>query len=505
MNYPVWDVPVIGSGGVIGLIAIFHIMISHFAVGGGLYLPMAEARALKTGRDDWLEFLPRHSKFFLILTGVFGAASGVGIWFAIGLAAPEATSTLIHNFVFGWAIEWVFFLIELTAAAVYYYTWNRIPQKLHLRVGWVYAGASFLTLAIINGILTFMLTPGGAWLDVAGTGAESSRFFEAVFNPTYWPSLALRTLVCISLAGVWALVTGSLIDGRRQPELKTQVIRWSVMWLVPSFFLMPLCLLFYLLLVPDDQLNLLELGISTIGAGTFTQVTRAVLISVMASATILAVAYLVAYRKPVDFRFGYACAILLLALAATGASEHAREMLRKPYVVGQHMYSNAVRKTKTKVDDERISEVDKFNRDGYLTNTIWATPENRAAWAAADATRDSDEDAPTDKNVPDIPKATPEVLARGKLMFRGQCLACHTADGYRSMYGFLHHRDYESISNMLGMLHEYSDESPYRAFMPPLVGTDGEIEALAVYLNDLVHSRTKSSGQDEVVKATAHQ
>jgi hypothetical protein len=39
MNYPFWNVPHIGSGWVIGLIAIFHIMISHFAVGGGLYLP----------------------------------------------------------------------------------------------------------------------------------------------------------------------------------------------------------------------------------------------------------------------------------------------------------------------------------------------------------------------------------------------------------------------------------------------------------------------------------
>ena len=486
MNYPVWDVPVLGSGLVIGLIAVFHIMISHFAVGGGLYLPMAEARALKTGRNDWLEFLPRHSKFFLILTGVFGAASGVGIWFAIGLAAPEATSTLIHNFVFGWAIEWVFFLIELTAAAVYYYTWNRIPQKLHLRVGWVYAGASFLTLAIINGILTFMLTPGNAWLEVAGTGNEASRFFQAVFNPTYWPSLALRTLVCISLAGVWALVTGSLIDGHRQPELKTQVIRWSVMWLLPSFFLMPLCLLFYLWLVPTEQRGLLELGISTIGAGTFTQVTRAVMISVMASATILAVAYLVAYRKPRDFRFGYACAILFLALAATGASEHAREMLRKPYVVGQHMYSNAV----------RISEVDKFNRAGYLTETIWA---------AADADRASGKAPAADDTAAAVPEATPEVLARGKLMFRGQCLACHTVDGYRSMYGFLHHRDYDSIRNILNMLHEYPEESPYRAFMPPLVGTDGEIEALAVYLNDLVHSRAESSGHDEVAAANVHQ
>jgi hypothetical protein len=35
MNYPFWDIPHIGSGWVIGMIAIFHVMISQFAVGGG--------------------------------------------------------------------------------------------------------------------------------------------------------------------------------------------------------------------------------------------------------------------------------------------------------------------------------------------------------------------------------------------------------------------------------------------------------------------------------------
>ena len=39
MNYPFWDIPILGSGWVIGIIAIFHVMISQFAVGGGLYLP----------------------------------------------------------------------------------------------------------------------------------------------------------------------------------------------------------------------------------------------------------------------------------------------------------------------------------------------------------------------------------------------------------------------------------------------------------------------------------
>ncbi len=240
MNYPFWDVPLIGSGWVIGCIAIFHIMISHFAVGGGFYLPMAERKALREGREErtgrgggrhgegkpgpdasrcaraseeWLATLRGHSRFFLILTGVFGAISGVGIWFAIGLTHPEATSTLIHNFVFGWAIEWVFFMVELTTAAVYYYTWDRmIPDELHLKVGWVYAGASFCTLVIINGILTFMLTPGDTWLSVAGTGREASSSGTRSSIPLTGRACACAPWSACSLAGIWALVTTSRID-----------------------------------------------------------------------------------------------------------------------------------------------------------------------------------------------------------------------------------------------------------------------------------------------------
>jgi cytochrome d ubiquinol oxidase subunit I len=94
-------------------------------------------------------------------------------------------------------------MVELTTIAVYYYTWNRVDPKLHLTVGWIYSVASVCTLIIINGILTFMLTPGDTWIAVAGTGHEASKFWNAFFNPTYWPSLLLRTGVCTSLAGIW--------------------------------------------------------------------------------------------------------------------------------------------------------------------------------------------------------------------------------------------------------------------------------------------------------------
>ena len=474
MNYPFWDVPIIGSGWVIGGIAIVHILISHFAVGGGLYLPMAERKALKEGRTEWMPVLKRHSRFFLILTGVFGAATGVGIWFAIGLANPEGTSTLIHNFVFGWAIEWTFFFVELSTAAVYYYTWGRIPDRLHLAVGWVYAFFSFLTLAIINGILTFMLTPGQAWLEVAGTGHEATRFWQAFFNPTYWPSLGIRTLVCISLAGVWALVTASRIDGFEHPALKTSFVRWSAKWLIPAFILLPVFFVWFLHMVPFEQRGLIKLGIATIGQGVFTQVTRAALVTMMTSATIALIVYFLAFRNPKDFTFGHAVAVLFLALAATASTEQAREMLRKPYVVVNHIFSNGVR-AKT--------EVARFNQEGYLTHSIWATQEQKAQWAKMDEALPKLGGVVTATEP--APVRTPQ-LDRGKLVLRGQCMACHTVDGYRSLRRLLAGRDRESIANILTMLHEYKDDSPYRAYMPPLVGSEGEISALADYLDHLV-------------------
>jgi hypothetical protein len=311
-----------------------------------------------------------------------------------------------------------------------------------MKVGWLYAVSSLLTLVIINGILTFMLTPGESWQAVAGTGQESSRFWQAFFNPTYWPGLLLRTVVCVSLAGVWALVTASRLGEESSVDLRRSFIRWSSRWLVPSFVAMPFLLAWYLWQVPESQRALLSFGISTIGSGAFTQVTRMALIIVMSSATIAGLVYFLAWRSAEDFGFGHALAILGLALVCTASTEYSREMLRKPYVIGQHMYSNGVRKR----------DVERFNKEGYLTNTLW------------------------------VADGMPVNLAKGQAMFRGQCMACHTVDAYRPMETLLAGRDRAGIRNLLGILHEAKADSPYRAFMPPLVGTTEEIDALADYL-----------------------
>lgn len=464
MNYPVWDVPYLGSGLVIALIAIFHVFISHFAVGGGFYLPITEAYARRRGLTDWLVLLKKHSKFFLVLTGVFGAVTGVGIWFAIGNASPEATSTLIHFWVFAWGIEWVVFLVELTALAAYYYLWGRVSPERHLQLGWLYGVAAWLSLFLINGIITFMLTPGQAWLDVAGTGKETFAFWNAFFNPTFWPSLLIRTLICLSMAGVFALVTASRLDGDREPEFKTEAVLWARRWLLPCFLLLPIGLFWYACEVPESQRALLSLGMTTVGPGLFTILTRLLIVLALSSmCVVLAVFLLTARRNAAGFSLGGALAVAALAYITIGATEMLREMLRKPYVIGQHMFSNGVRK----------SEVAKFNEKGYLTSTLWVKPEERARWTKAPAAG-----APAD-------------LSQGELMFRGQCMACHTWDGYRGMRGLLKGRDRKGVANVLEVLHNYAPDSPYRRFMPPLVGTPSEIEALADYLASQVAEKAE--------------
>ena len=162
----------------------------------------------------------------------------------------------------------------------------------------------------------------------------------------------------------------------------------------------------------------------------------------IASATIIVVVYYLAYRNPKDFTLAHASAVLVLALMATGTGEQAREMLRKPYVIGRHMYSNGL----------RVSEVAAADKNGYLEHTLWLNDTNS------------------------------HHFAQGEAMYRGQCGACHTLTGYRALNRLLAGRDPQSIGNLLEMLHQHKADSAYSRFMPPLTGKPEEIDALRDYL-----------------------
>ncbi|MCS7313780.1 MAG: cytochrome ubiquinol oxidase subunit I, partial [Acidobacteria bacterium] len=179
MEYPHWYVAFLTAPMLIPLVAIPHVVVAQLAVGGGFLLADLTRRAYQASDPGLLAYLRRFARFFILLTIVFGAVTGVGIWWTIGLTSPEATSALIHVFVFGWATEWVFFVVELVSAFAFYYLWDRLPPREHVALGWIYAFSAWMSLVLITGITAFMLT-SGSW-------TPEKSFFVAFLNPSFVP------------------------------------------------------------------------------------------------------------------------------------------------------------------------------------------------------------------------------------------------------------------------------------------------------------------------------
>lgn len=443
MNYPLWVVPQLGGSWVIGIISIIHIFISHFAVGGGIFLAFAENLAYKKQDDRLYSFLKGHSRFFVLLTTVAGAVTGVGIWFSVSLVSPDGLASLIQSFTLAWAEEYLFFVAEIATAIAYYYTWDRITRKQHLLLANLYAVFSVFTLVIINGILTFMLTPGH-WL-------QSHSWIEGVFNATYWPSLCIRLLIMLAIAGMYALVTSSKIE---EPKFRIFMVRYCAKWLIPVFVLGPVCTIWFLTQVPQSTLTTIFSGIQNSGVGNFSILARALYTSLVLSGTILLFAFFGPYLNPRGFTFRIALAFMVCGLAATGTTEWMREMLRKPYVIYDYMYSNGIHK----------AQVPELQDRGFLKQGKWAH-------ALTDGNHD-------------------EILD-GEMIFRYQCMSCHTENGYRSMRKLLASRDEEAIVSFLKILRETDKEkNNYIGIMPPLAATEPELRSLAKYLTTIEKNPT---------------
>jgi cytochrome bd ubiquinol oxidase subunit I len=447
MNFPVWEVGGLGSGWVIGLTAVLHVFISHFAIGGGAFLALTEQLAFNRQDDNIYAWLKTHSKFFLLVTTVLGVVTGVGIWWSIGLANPNGTSLLLQNFSLLWGIEYLFFLAELMTFYAYYYTWDRMDRKTHLKVTWSYFWISIGTLVVINGILTFMLG-GSQWAGSVGANSPAGNLMAAYFNPGFWPALFMRLFIMFCLAGVYAFLTITRIKG--QDGMKTYLLRYTSKWMLPAVALGPVFIVWYLFALPEPTQQVIMQGLASGATGNFSIMARVLVMTLIGAASILVMTLVGPYLNPKRFSFPLACLIFGSAATFMLGEEWVREMMRKPYVIYDYMYSNGIRK-------DQLAQV---NGKGFFNTAFWANQELQAA------------SNPHDK------------MTQGRLMFRYQCMSCHTQKGsYRSMHKLLGERDEQAIGSLLEVVSKaHEKDNPYYGKMAPVVGTKEERAALAKYL-----------------------
>ena len=125
MDFPIWELAM-GGGMLMAIVAIPHVIVSHFAIGGGLLIVVTETLAVKRDDPELRELARRSSLVLILVSTVFGAISGVGIWVVAGLISPAAISALIHtNVVPQWG-NFVLFALLLVAglATIGFMVWS---------------------------------------------------------------------------------------------------------------------------------------------------------------------------------------------------------------------------------------------------------------------------------------------------------------------------------------------------------------------------------------------
>lgn len=434
--YPQWFVPTIGSAIVIALIACFHILPSHLATGAFWFNVYVENKAVKENRSELLEFLKKYALLILIFSFIYGSLTGVGIWFAAAVSSPRAISLLIHNYVWGWATEWVFFIIEITAIYAYYYTLGKIDPVNHLRLGWIYAWGAWISMVIITGILAFMLTPG-KWLQTGG-------FFDGFFNPTYFPQLFTRTAFMFTVASIYALIAVSFV---KNESVKVEIAKKAGIWGLAGLVLTFILGAWYFAKLPNEAKNLLN-----------TLPYMKTLMKVMIICLVITAIYLVIFGFAIPKYNNIITGIIsaLILLFAIFGYEGIREGLRRPYIVNYVMYGSSQIIARDLPAKGVKSEVDEIKKNGILSKLYYLPKEYRTV-------------------TPDNQLKVGEVIAIHL------CSGCHSIakDGWiRPLPKLLAGMDKDTIKSLI----QSFDSSPY---MPPFIGNEAELDALSAYLEQI--------------------
>ncbi|MDD4966620.1 cytochrome c [Halothiobacillus sp.] len=321
--YPTWYEPGIGSGWVIGLIATIHVLFSHTAVGAALLFTYLAYLGYRDDRPELIDFIKKYGLFLLVFSYILGSITGPGIWYSTTVGSPRGISALIHNFVWKWATEWVFFVIEVVGVYMMVYLVGKVDKATYLRIAITFGMASFATMLAIVGILSFMMEPG------MPNWAEKGGYLLGFYGDNTFAQLAIRIAFMFTMT---AVVGGIVVAGLKDQVFKTWLARRLAVLGIVSTIIGISLYPWYLSTLPAQAQIVMEnripdyygTAILTVLLATIAYFAFTLFKPRMLTASIAGLATL---------------SILILGLFP---GETIRESARKPFVAGEYLYSNQV-------------------------------------------------------------------------------------------------------------------------------------------------------------------
>jgi mono/diheme cytochrome c family protein len=444
MDFPIFDLGWVGNRFLFVVIAITHVLVNHaLAVGLAPVVVGMEFLGIKEQFPDWDKLAYKIMKVAFIVTTTVGAMTGVGIWFSASLVNPNSIGSLIRVFFSAWFFEWLIFVTEVVLIMFYYLTWKSWTKgraKLnHFKVGYGLAVFSWITMAVIVGILGFMMDPGN-W------NTERS-LLNGFLNPIYLPQLVFRTFLAGMMGASFALACTYFFT-EKDSEIRAKATRFTSGWLLVCAVPTIGGGLWYWSVIPEMMISNMSVALGMQQFQSWYEMISKLLVGgVLAVIAFAALTYL----RP-RWNYGkWAFILPIVVLWGTlGMFERVREFIRKPYVIGGYMYSNAY----------RVEDYPLLKSEGILKHATFVS------------TREV-----TDDNL----------IEAGKNVFMLSCSRCHTTNGvnaitdkFRTMYGTIDQPwDADAMKAYIRNMHNA------RYYMPPFPGNAKELEALVSYIKVL--------------------
>jgi hypothetical protein len=383
--------------------------------------------------------MKKYGMFLLIFSYVIGSITGPGIWYTATAASPRGISALIHNFVWVWATEWVFFVYEVIGVFVLVYFIDKIDKKTHLKLTFSFALASVGTLALIIGIISFMMWPGTQSYYLTGSASD------AFFGTNTFPHMFLRIGFMIMLSGVIGLLISSAIK-KDNAALSNELTKKMGYISMLGGFLVLFFFMWYMGTLPDNAHAVFNITKEEV-------IQNRILITI-----IFSLYFLIAIIKPNYISTPLAgVMIFVILIGGIWPGEKLRESMRKPYVAGQYIYSNQI--ISRDVPGKNIkSELPIIAEKGLLQVNPFV-PENLKVI--------------TEENK----------LQAGELLTKMACSNCHSLENsgkYRPLKDRLVGMDKEGIKAIL-----YAIGNGGMSYMPSLSLPEHETDAIAEYLASL--------------------
>lgn len=439
MDFPIFHLDFMGNRMLIAVIAILHVIINHsLAVGLAPLVTYMEYIGWKN-KDQEMDNLARKIMFVaFVITTSLGAMTGVGIWLSASLVSPASIASLIRVFFWAWFVEWIVFVTEVVLILLYFLSWKKSfdseeKKKKHIQFGVALSIFSWITMAIIVAILSFMMDPG-SW-------NQTKNFADAVMNPVYLAQLAFRTPLAMFMAGAVALFLTVLFT-EKDSILRRNATKITSIWILSWSIWVVVGSIFYYNVIPDLMVNNLSVAVGTLEFSSWYDSLWK--IAIFGSLCIVIIAFLgLLYSKPIPIWI--AIIPVIVSFSQLLVFERVREFVRKPFVIGNYMYSNTF----------RVSEYPLLQEEGILKHATYVKHREITAKNRVEAGQD---------------------------IFMLTCSRCHTSLGinsvvhkFQSMYG-------NSELNPIAMKAYIEGMHNARYFMPPFPGNSEEVDALVEFI-----------------------